>query len=106
MNVFLGIGIAWTIAAIYHAANNSKFVVPPGALGFSVTIFCILAFLACSILVIRRYTCIGELGGPVKKKYISSAIFFFFWIERTAIFCKEKKKYKWLVKADKKFHSI
>jgi solute carrier family 8 (sodium/calcium exchanger) len=30
VNVFLGIGIAWTMAAVYHAANGNKFEVPSG----------------------------------------------------------------------------
>lgn len=30
VNVFLGIGVAWTIAACYHAAHGNKFEVDPG----------------------------------------------------------------------------
>lgn len=30
VNVFLGIGITWSIAAIYHAAHGNKFRVDPG----------------------------------------------------------------------------
>ena len=30
VNVFLGIGIAWTIAALYHKSNNQVFRVKPG----------------------------------------------------------------------------
>lgn len=30
VNVFLGIGVAWTIAAVYHAIKGSKFAVQPG----------------------------------------------------------------------------
>ena len=30
VNVFLGIGIAWTIAALYHASNGTIFKVDPG----------------------------------------------------------------------------
>ncbi|KOX71031.1 Sodium/calcium exchanger 1 [Melipona quadrifasciata] len=30
VNVFLGIGIAWSIAAIYHALHGDKFEVEPG----------------------------------------------------------------------------
>ena len=32
VNVFLGIGIAWSIAAIYHASVGSEFKVDPGRL--------------------------------------------------------------------------
>merc|ERR1712142_582705 len=80
VNVFLGIGIAWTMAAIYHEANGCVFVVPVGSLGFSVTIFCIEALLAIIILFVRRNPAIGgELGGPKLWKTLSSAIFVFFW---------------------------
>lgn len=30
VNVFLGIGIAWTMAAIYHASHGRAFEVPSG----------------------------------------------------------------------------
>lgn len=30
VNVFLGIGVAWSIAAIYHAMHGNQFIVPPG----------------------------------------------------------------------------
>jgi len=83
VNVFLGIGIAWTMAAIYHAAAGTPggFYVPPGSLGFSVTIFCVEAMLAIVILFIRRHPKIGgELGGPKAIKTVTSAIFVFFWV--------------------------
>merc|ERR1711983_547930 len=80
VNVFLGIGIAWTMAAIYWESQGESFIVPVGSLGFSVTIFCIEALLAIIILFVRRNPAIGgELGGPKLWKTISSAIFVFFW---------------------------
>jgi len=30
VNVFLGIGVAWSLAAIYHASKGKEFVVKPG----------------------------------------------------------------------------
>lgn len=30
VNVFLGIGVAWTVAAIFHWSKNEKFHVDPG----------------------------------------------------------------------------
>lgn len=38
VNVFLGIGVAWLIASIYHTAIGSTFPVDPGSLTFSVTL--------------------------------------------------------------------
>ncbi|XP_040565282.1 sodium/calcium exchanger Calx isoform X2 [Lepeophtheirus salmonis] len=81
VNVFLGIGIAWSMAAIYWWSQGDVFRVPVGSLGFSVTIFCIEALLAILILLIRRNPAVGgELGGPKKYKTISASIFVCFWI--------------------------
>jgi len=81
VNVFLGIGIAWTMAAVYWEAQGKEFIVPVGSLGFSVTIFCIEALLAIFILFLRRNPAVGgELGGPKLFKTISSSIFVFFWV--------------------------
>uniref|UniRef100_A0A670KIB6 Sodium/calcium exchanger 1 n=1 Tax=Podarcis muralis TaxID=64176 RepID=A0A670KIB6_PODMU len=64
VNVFLGIGVAWSIAAIYHAANGRAFEVQPGTLAFSVTLFTIFAFISVGVLLYRRRPEIGgELGG-------------------------------------------
>merc|ERR1712203_238 len=80
VNVFLGIGIAWSMAAIYWASRGEEFKVEPGSLGFSVTIFCIEALLAILILMARRSPPVGgELGGPKLFKTISASIFVFFW---------------------------
>merc|ERR1712033_16718 len=86
VNVFLGIGIAWTMAAIYWEAQGQVFKVPVGSLGFSVTIFCIEALLAILILMARRSPVVGgELGGPKLFKTISSSLFVFFWCFYVAI---------------------
>merc|ERR1712147_397358 len=80
VNVFLGIGIAWTMAAIYWESQGESFIVPVGSLGFSVTIFCLEALCAILILLARRHPAVGgELGGPKIFKTISSSIFVFFW---------------------------
>jgi len=82
VNVFLGIGIAWSMAAIVHAVRGTgPFVVHPGNLGFSVTLFIIEACLAIMILLLRRHPKVGgELGGPKLIKTITSSIFVFFWV--------------------------
>merc|ERR1711910_217921 len=80
VNVFLGIGIAWTMAAIYWESQGESFIVPVGSLGFSVTIFCLEALCAILILLARRHPAVGgELGGPKIFKTISSSLFVFFW---------------------------
>jgi len=80
VNVFLGIGIAWTMAAFYWAGQDGKIglEVTPGTLTFSVVIFCVEALLAIAVLMFRRRYG-GELGGPRGLKIASCAFFVFLW---------------------------
>ncbi|XP_053239477.1 sodium/calcium exchanger 1 isoform X5 [Podarcis raffonei] len=81
VNVFLGIGVAWSIAAIYHAANGRAFEVQPGTLAFSVTLFTIFAFISVGVLLYRRRPEIGgELGGPRTAKILTSSLFVLLWL--------------------------
>ncbi|XP_058021039.1 sodium/calcium exchanger 1 isoform X1 [Ahaetulla prasina] len=81
VNVFLGIGVAWSIAAIYHAANGETFAVQPGTLAFSVTLFTIFAFISVGVLLYRRRPEIGgELGGPRTAKILTSSLFVLLWL--------------------------
>ncbi|CAH8448777.1 unnamed protein product [Heterobilharzia americana] len=80
VNVFLGIGLGWSIAAIYHAIKGTPFLVQPGSLGFSVTVFCIFGLVAIALILFRRKKSIGgELGGPKLAKYTSAVFLFFLW---------------------------
>ncbi|XP_038141038.1 sodium/calcium exchanger 3 isoform X2 [Cyprinodon tularosa] len=80
VNVFLGIGMAWSVAAIYWHMKGKPFVVEAGSLAFSVTLFTIFAFLAISVLLYRRRAHIGgELGGPRRHRLATSAFFFGLW---------------------------
>lgn len=81
VNVFLGIGIAWTIAAIYHNVQGRVFKVDAGTLAFSVTIFCVEAAVAIVVLMLRRSKPIGgELGGPLIPKIFTTAFFVCLWL--------------------------
>lgn len=81
VNVFLGIGVAWTIAAVYNAAKGQPFLVEPGTLAFSVTLFCIEAAVCIAVLMLRRHKAVGgELGGPKKFKVATSVFFVFLWV--------------------------
>uniref|UniRef100_A0A5S6R3W4 Calx-beta domain-containing protein n=1 Tax=Trichuris muris TaxID=70415 RepID=A0A5S6R3W4_TRIMR len=80
VNVFLGIGLAWTIAAAYHAYNGDQFKVHAGTLAFSVTIFCLEATACIVILVARRSKSVGgELGGPLRYKVATAITFVALW---------------------------
>ncbi|XP_065136546.1 sodium/calcium exchanger 2b isoform X2 [Paramisgurnus dabryanus] len=80
VNVFLGIGVAWSVAAIYWAAQGKKFEVDPGSLAFSVTLFTVFAFVCMGVLLFRRRPSIGgELGGPRSSRIITIILFLGLW---------------------------
>uniref|UniRef100_H2UAN9 Solute carrier family 8 member 1b n=1 Tax=Takifugu rubripes TaxID=31033 RepID=H2UAN9_TAKRU len=81
VNVFLGIGVAWSIAAIYHNSQGRDFKVNPGTLAFSVTLFTIFAFISVATLMYRRRPEIGgELGGPRTPKVLTTMLFVSLWL--------------------------
>ncbi|XP_017297586.1 sodium/calcium exchanger 1-like isoform X3 [Kryptolebias marmoratus] len=81
VNVFLGIGVAWSIAAVYHYTQGQEFKVNPGTLAFSVTLFTIFAFICIAVLIYRRRPSIGgELGGPRVPKMLTTCLFFSLWL--------------------------
>eukprot|EP00401_Gymnodinium_catenatum_P002717 CAMPEP_0117509350 /NCGR_PEP_ID=MMETSP0784-20121206/27429_1 /TAXON_ID=39447 /ORGANISM="" /LENGTH=970 /DNA_ID=CAMNT_0005304953 /DNA_START=117 /DNA_END=3027 /DNA_ORIENTATION=+ len=98
VNVFLGLGMPWTIAAIYWmvtprtAAWESKyqeaaamyegcvFVVRAGNMGFSVVVFCICSAAALSLKIVRRKYIGCELGGPFDVKTSFSFTFVAYWV--------------------------
>ncbi|XP_026215083.1 sodium/calcium exchanger 1-like isoform X1 [Anabas testudineus] len=81
VNVFLGIGVAWSIAAVYHYSKGQEFKVDPGTLAFSVTLFTIFAFICIAVLIYRRRPEIGgELGGPRVPKILTTSLFFSLWL--------------------------
>lgn len=82
VNVFLGIGLAWSVAAIYHTSKGGEFRVEAGSLGFSVMVFCVEALICIAVLMYRRWdkNIAAELGGPLTSRRISSAFFVFLWI--------------------------
>ncbi|CAB3396772.1 unnamed protein product [Caenorhabditis bovis] len=82
VNVFLGIGIAWAIAACVHAYRGTRFMVATGSLAFSVTMFLIGSIICVFLLQYRRFnkSIRGELGGPNNWRYISFGVFIITWL--------------------------
>lgn len=81
VNVFLGIGVAWSLAAFVHWGRGTTFRVLPGNLAFSVTIFCVCALISCMILLMRRNKLVGgELGGPMRYKLPTTILFAGLWV--------------------------
>ena len=109
VNVFLGLGLPWTIGAIYWSAvekgskvqqewaakyghltavqdflkenpGEAYFVVEAGGLGFSVIIFTIFSLICLLTLHLRRTVYGGELGGPAATRNATAVFFTFLWI--------------------------
>lgn len=105
VNVFLGLGLPWTIAALYWEIQGATddwklhrykgesfqstfggdyptggFIVPAGSLVFSVTVFTACALMCMMLLFWRRYHYGGELGGPKCAQLRDSLILFGMWL--------------------------
>jgi len=106
VNVFLGLGLPWMIAAVFWAvvpesdewhsrydgllnldflgAQGSKrtqgFVVEAKSLSFNVIVFSCTALCCLSLLHIRRTFFGGELGGPIGMKYLSAVLLLILWL--------------------------
>jgi len=83
VNVFLGLGLPWCIAAIYHAGQGTRFMVPSGSLAFSVAIYTVCSLACIGLLFTRRFIAWfgnAELGGPSTPKYLSAAFSICLWL--------------------------
>jgi len=107
VNVFLGLGLPWTIGALYWEMGvfgggpndewrrkypsvhdrypDGRFAVIAGSLSYSVTVFTVCAVSCLVVLLFRRKLYGGELGGPVVPKYVSAAFLVFLWISYIAV---------------------
>jgi len=105
VNVFLGLGMPWSIGALYwefigrndvwddHLYKGQSFkelyggtypgggfIVPAGSLVFSVTVFTCCAIACIMLLMVRRLKYGGELGGPASACRRDSSILVLLWI--------------------------
>jgi len=100
VNVFLGLGLPWMIAAIYWevVGPNEKWVrlywdkpwaldyrsgalvVEDPGLANSVATFSVCAVVCMATLFMRRRVCGGELGGPRLLAILTSVFFVFLWV--------------------------
>jgi len=80
VNVFLGLGLPWTVATIYRKQTTGEdYMVPSGTLAFSVALFLCTAVVCFIILTIRRIKFGGELGGPKSSQWIAAVILVCLW---------------------------
>lgn len=83
VNVFLGQGLPWVIAATYmesYAEPPGKFITPPGNIAYSVIVFLVCSMLCFLTLGIRRKVFDGELGGPRTSANASCVWLIFLWV--------------------------
>jgi len=81
VNVFLGLGLSWSIASIYWAVDGTEeFRVEAGSLVPSVIVFCCCALTCIGLLLVRRWTLGAELGGNVVAARMSSAFLVLLWL--------------------------
>mmetsp|Transcript_87804 Transcript_87804/g.253560 ORF Transcript_87804/g.253560 Transcript_87804/m.253560 type:complete len:818 (-) Transcript_87804:94-2547(-) len=98
VNVFLGLGGPWSIAAIYWqvtgrtadwaarypeeaaAISGAAFVVKSKNMGYSVLLFCGMCTFAIALLHLRRRWLGAELGGPLAPKYAIGFTFVLYWV--------------------------
>jgi len=82
VNVYLGLGLPWTIAAIYAMINEEEYVVKAGDLAFSVMLFCICAVVCIICIYLRRLPALAgaELGGKTGLKWATFVFFFMLWM--------------------------
>ncbi|CAE8640861.1 unnamed protein product [Polarella glacialis] len=99
VNVFLGLGIPWSMGAIYWAVMGASdkwtakyagrdyaqdylkgaFVVEAGDLSFNVGVFVLTAMVCIAMLAARRRAFGGELGGPRNWAWASAGFLVFLW---------------------------
>jgi len=82
VNVFLGLGLPWTMAAIYWTSLGCTGLYVPGAdtLWVNVLVFVLCAGVCLGVLTWRRKFCGGELGGPKPARYWSAGLFVLLWV--------------------------
>jgi len=79
VNVFLGLGLPWTMAVFYHESKGTKYVYPAGDLAVSVAIYSALAVCTLVLLYYRRLSGGGELGGPKTAAWVHAGVLASFW---------------------------
>lgn len=80
VNVYLGLGVPWTLAAMHWELQGERFEVEGLGLEFSVGAFTAVCVLALILLHLRRKWVLAELGGDRRSKVASSVALLFLWL--------------------------
>jgi Ca2+/Na+ antiporter len=82
MKIFLGLGLPWTLKSILKQSGDSVLclgVEHTGDLSFVSLLLAVLTVLVFMLLMARRATNKGELGGPTCSRAISSCFLVLLW---------------------------
>lgn len=78
VNVFLGLGLPWVIGVIYNGDKDYR--VPAKGLDLSVVLYLSCSLVGVGILIFRRCTVKGELGGSKNGRTLSMFVFASLWL--------------------------
>merc|ERR1719471_1995057 len=93
VNVFLGLGLPWVVATLYHAFNGTTYEQPKGTLATAVAVFVPEACLCLGILVIREFNLggnVGALGGSKMSRQLLACLFASLWFIFLAVAFMQK----------------
>jgi len=83
-NIFIGLGLPWTIATVYHwSKNGDSYLIgkyETAEIAFILALFLLASVIAILILLLRRVASGGELGGPSFSKGFSACVLVTMWI--------------------------
>uniref|UniRef100_A0A1B6E8E5 Calx-beta domain-containing protein n=1 Tax=Clastoptera arizonana TaxID=38151 RepID=A0A1B6E8E5_9HEMI len=83
VNVLMGVGLPWFVAACYHELQGTVFNVPSGSLGFSVLMYSVAAVIAVVLIIVRRNLAVfgkAEIGGPTATRWFTVVVLVILWI--------------------------
>ena len=99
VNVFLGLGLPWVIAVI---SEGKPYEVPAKGLDLSVVLYLSCSLVGIGILIVRRLSVKGELGGDSKCRTISCLLFVSLWFIYIIFSCLGQYDVISISSADKK----
>jgi len=80
VNIFLGCGLPWCIATIYHKVNYDRdYAMPAKGLALAVILYLVFSIIGFIVFAVRRCKLGGELGGG-SGRYASGGFFMTLWV--------------------------